>query len=74
MYTYTLVFGTAKCQMLEHIRKSRGDYLSLLCPCEAPSGVLHPGLRSPAQERLGDIGAGTEEGHKDVQRAGTPLL
>ena len=33
-----------------------------------------PALEPSAQERHGPVGAGSEEGHKNHQRAGTPLL
>jgi len=49
-----------------------GDSDSILPSGKTPFGVLHPALEPPAQER--PVGAGPEEGHKNDQRNGTPLL
>ena len=45
----------------------------LLCRREALSGALHPGLW-PIEQGCRALGAGPEEGHKDAQIAGAPLL
>jgi len=41
---------------------------------ETPSAVLRPALEPSAQEGHGPVGAGPEEGHKNDQIEGTPLL
>ena len=47
---------------------------TLLHSSETPPGVLRPAREPSAQEIHGPIGAGPEEGHKNDQRDGTPLL
>ena len=49
-----------------------GDSAPLLCSGETSLAVLHSALESSVQER--PVGAGPEEGHKNDQRDGTPLL
>jgi len=51
-----------------------GGSAPLLCSGETPAEVLCPALGPSAQERHGPVGACPEEGHKNGQRAGTPLL
>ena len=51
-----------------------GDFLPLFCLYKAMSRVLHPGLGPSAQEGCEVFGVIPEEGHKDGQRAGAPLL
>jgi len=51
-----------------------GDSPGLLCSCENPHGVLCPVLGSSVQERCRPVRVGAEEGHKNDQRGGTPLL
>jgi len=51
-----------------------GDSAPLLCSGVTPARVLRPALQPSAQERHGPGGVGPEEGHKNDQRAGAPLL
>ena len=51
-----------------------GDCPSLLCPCEASSGVLRPGLGSAAQERYGAFGEDAQKSCEDDQRSEAPPL
>jgi len=51
-----------------------GDSVTLLCSDETSPGVLCPALEPSVQERHGPSGVGPNEGQKNNQRAGAPLL
>jgi len=50
------------------------DSAPLLRSAETAPGFLRPALEPSVQERHGAVGAGPEQGHKNDQRTGTPLL
>ena len=50
----------------------RGDSTHLLCSHETPHEVLRPVPEPLTQGGHGVVGADSEEGHKDDQRAGAP--
>jgi len=64
------VLGYIKRSMASRAR----EVILPLCSGDTPPGVLCPALEPRAQEGHGAVGAGPEEGHKDYQRAGAPLL
>ncbi|PKU39393.1 rna-directed dna polymerase from mobile element jockey- hypothetical protein [Limosa lapponica baueri] len=58
-----------------HGQQVKGDDSApLLCYGETPPELLCPALESSAQERHGPVGVGPEEGHKNNQQDGAPLL
>ena len=59
----------------KHGRQGEGGVSAPLLHSGGTSpGVPCDALRPPAQEGHGAVGAGPEEGHRNDQRAGTPLL
>ncbi|KAJ7408860.1 sodium glucose cotransporter 1-like [Willisornis vidua] len=52
----------------------RGDTLPLLCCHETPSGVLHPAFHPQHNKDVDLLREASEEGHKDNQKEGPPLL
>jgi len=61
--------GCIKSQQVEG-----GDSAPLLRSGKTPPGALRPALEPSVQERHGPVGAGPEEGHKNDQRDGAPVL
>lgn len=52
--------------ILDCIRRGvAADCPHLHCPCEASSGVLHPGLRPSARERHETVCVGPDKGHRN---------
>ena len=59
----------------QHGQQVKGDDSTpLLCSGETSPRVQHPALGPSAQEGQGSIKVGPEKGHKDDQKAETPLL
>lgn len=68
------VLGEPGCSVWNINQGKLGNSPFVLRSGETPPAVLRPALGSSAQERHGPVGAGPEEGHKNEQRDGEPLL